>query len=74
MPAKSGWGHSVAEEGVRLGVACNATQLALYSHDPERTDDDIDDIVQHCKDFVDSAESPLDVFAAYEGLTMELIP
>ena len=74
MPAKSGWGHSVAEEGVRLAIACGAKRLALYSHDPERTDDQIDQIVTQCKKFVDSAESNLTVFGAFEGQTVELIP
>ena len=31
MPAKNGWGHSVAEEAVKLAMASNAKKLALYS-------------------------------------------
>lgn len=72
MPAKSGWGHSLAEEGVKLAIACNAKQLALYSHDPERTDEDIDMIVEECKAFVHQAESELSVFAAYETQTVDI--
>lgn len=71
MPAKSGWGHSVAEEAVKLAMACNAKQLALYSHDPERTDDDIDAVVEHCNEFITIAESPLSLFAAAEGMTLQ---
>ncbi|TPV56047.1 MBL fold metallo-hydrolase [Aestuariibacter sp. GS-14] len=71
MPAKSGWGHSVAEEAVKLAMACNAKRLALYSHDPCRTDNDIDDIVAHCNEFISAAESPLNMFAAYEGLSID---
>ena len=63
MPAKNGWGHSVAEEAVKLAMACNAKKLALYSHDPERTDDDIDDVVNHCN-VRTVAESNLQVFAS----------
>lgn len=71
MPAKNGWGHSIAEEAVKLGMACKAKKLALYSHDPERTDDDIDMVVEHCNQFVTAAESNLHVFASSEGQTLE---
>jgi len=71
MPAKNGWGHSVAEEAVKLALASNAKKLALYSHDPERTDDDIDDVVKHCNEYVTVAESTLHVFASSEGQTLD---
>ncbi|WDT84936.1 MBL fold metallo-hydrolase [Alteromonas sp. 009811495] len=71
MPAKTGWGHSIAEEAVKLAMACNAKKLALYSHDPERTDDDIDDVVTHCNEYVTIAESTLHVFASSEGQTLD---
>ena len=71
MPAKSGWGHSVAEEAVKLAMACNAKRLALYSHDPSRTDKDIDDIIDHCNQYITIAESPLQLIAAHEGLTID---
>lgn len=67
MPKKSGWGHSVAEEAVKLAMASNAKRLALYSHDPERTDDDIDNIVEHCNQYITAVEYNLDVFASSEG-------
>ena len=71
MPAKNGWGHSVAEEAVKLAMACDAKQLALYSHDPERTDNDIDDVVDHCNEYVTVAESTLSIFASSEGQTLD---
>ncbi|WP_137166366.1 MBL fold metallo-hydrolase [Salinimonas lutimaris] len=72
MPEKSGWGHSVAEEAVKLAMACRAQRLALYSHDPERTDDDIDKVLAHCHDYIASVEAPLVLEAAAEGLTIQL--
>ncbi len=71
MPAKSGWGHSVAEEAVKLAMACQAKRLALYSHDPSRTDSDIDALINHCNQYIAIAESPLELVAAYEGLTID---
>ena len=70
MPAKSGWGHSVAEEAVKLAMASNTKQLALYSHDPERTDDDVDAIIEHCHLFIEAADAPLKLFASAEGQTL----
>lgn len=67
MPAKSGWGHSVAEEAVKLALACRAKRLALYSHDHTRTDDDISAIESHCQEVIAIAEAELQVFAAAEG-------
>ena len=52
-------------------MACNAKKLALYSHDPERTDDDIDDVVTHYNEYVTIAESTLHVFASSEGQTLD---
>lgn len=72
MPAKSGWGHSVAEEAVKLAMASNCKRLALYSHDPERTDDDVDAIIEHCRLFIDAAAAPLELFAAAEGQQLQL--
>lgn len=72
MPAKSGWGHSVAEEAVKLAMGSNAKRMALYSHDPDRTDDDIDKVVEHCNEYIAIAESGLELFAAFEGQTLNL--
>lgn len=71
MPAKSGWGHSLADEGVRLALASKAKKLALYSHDPERTDSDIDLIVKQSKEFLDSLDAELEVIGARESLVLE---
>lgn len=71
MPQKYGWGHSVAEEAVKLAIGCNAKALALYSHDPERTDNDIDAMVTHCHEYVTITESNLKLFASSEGQTLD---
>jgi ribonuclease BN (tRNA processing enzyme) len=71
MPAKTGWGHSVAEEAVKLAMASNSKKLALYSHDPDRTDEDIDKLVEHCMDYITIAESNLEIFASAEGQLLD---
>lgn len=42
---KIGWGHSTWEHGAKLAEAANVGQLVLTSHDPSRTDEQIDALV-----------------------------
>lgn len=72
MPAKSGWGHSVAEEAIKLGLACTAKRLALYSHDPERTDIMVDEIVSHAEDIILISGGEMECFGAFEGQSLSL--
>ena len=62
---KSSWGHCTQDYAVAVAASCGAKRLAMFHHDPERTDDELD------------AYSPCesvstDVFAAREGLVVEL--
>lgn len=43
MPMKKGWGHSLISESISFAQSAEVGQLAIYSHDPERTDADLDD-------------------------------
>lgn len=72
MPAKAGWGHSVAEEAVKLAMACKAKRLALYSHDHTRTDTQIEQIEQHSQELIDLVNAPIEVFGSAEGLVIDL--
>lgn len=72
MPAKSGWGHSVAEESIKLALAANVKRLALYSHDPERTDDMIDSIVEHANLIIEIGGGNTSCIGAHEGLVFKL--
>lgn len=72
MPAKSGWGHSVAEEAVKLAMGSRAKRMALYSHDHIRTDDQIAEIEKHCQEIIEIGGADLELFAAAEGLSFKL--
>ena len=72
MPAKSGWGHSVAEEAIKLALAANVKQLALYSHDPERTDLMVDDIVEQANQIIAIGGGTTLCFGATEGHSFTL--
>ncbi|WP_088331688.1 MBL fold metallo-hydrolase [Lacimicrobium sp. SS2-24] len=71
MPKKSGWGHSIAEEAVKLAMACRAKRLALYSHDEVRTDSEIESLEHHCQEVIEIGQMDLQLFAAAEGICIE---
>ena len=66
LPAKVHLGHSAVEYAVGLAEQARALRLALFHHDPDRTDDEIDTIVAGL------AATPVDVFGAAEGSSVDL--
>lgn len=61
-----GWGHSTWRDAVSVAIAAQVGQLVLTSHDPYRTDDEIDAIVAAARD-----QFP-DTVGAAEGLEIPL--
>jgi phosphoribosyl 1,2-cyclic phosphodiesterase len=59
-------GHSAVEYAVGLAQAAGARTVALFHHDPARTDDEIDALV------VAHAGGTVEVIGAAEGLTIDL--
>jgi len=48
-PARLTWGHTPAELAVDFAGAARATRLALFHHDPSRTDDALDALLARCR-------------------------
>lgn len=40
-PARQGWGHSTWEQAVRLASEAGVKRLALFHHDPDRSDEEL---------------------------------
>jgi phosphoribosyl 1,2-cyclic phosphodiesterase len=57
-----GWGHSPARAGVVVAERAAARKLALFHHNPDATDDMIDEMVART-----AARTQIPVFAAAEG-------
>jgi CheY-like chemotaxis protein/phosphoribosyl 1,2-cyclic phosphodiesterase len=72
-PQKEGWGHSPAEWTVDYAVAARAKRLALFHHDPLRSDEALDRLLAVCRERLAAAGSELEVFAAAEGHVVELV-
>ena len=73
-PSRQGWGHSTVEYVVDAARRSGVAQLALYHHDPGRHDDAIDAIVDDARTRSAAAGFAGEIFAAAEGLQIELAP
>jgi phosphoribosyl 1,2-cyclic phosphodiesterase len=66
--AKSHWGHCTVAYAVSVAKTCGVKALALFHHDPSRTDAQIDTLTAEARALHDA--KGIAVFAAYEGLTV----
>lgn len=77
-PQKVNWGHSTIEYVVDVALAARVRRLALYHHDPMRTDDQIDELVELAnnriakKHTADHSYEPLEVFATADRQSFEV--
>jgi ribonuclease BN (tRNA processing enzyme) len=71
-PPKAGWGHASTRDAVHLALRARARRLALFHHDPERSDDALDRIVDDCRDLIARAGARLECLAAQEGAELLL--
>lgn len=69
---KLGWGHSPLEKAVDYALAGNVKRLALFHHDPLRTDEAVDDMVERARRRGLEAGASLEIHAATEGEVVEL--
>lgn len=64
-----GWGHSAIEHAVAVAKRNNVKQLALFHHDIQRSDDQLDELLK--QPFIAQNEG-VDIFFAREGMVIEL--
>jgi phosphoribosyl 1,2-cyclic phosphodiesterase len=69
-PGHVGWGHSSMTEAIAFASGAEVGRLRTFHHDPEHDDDTIDRLVD---DAVGSSPGTLDVAAAAEGRSVELV-
>jgi phosphoribosyl 1,2-cyclic phosphodiesterase len=62
---KIGWGHTPIEDAITAAKKAGVKQLALFHHDPERSDDQLDEMAAiYC---TAEQSDPLQIFFAREG-------
>jgi phosphoribosyl 1,2-cyclic phosphodiesterase/DNA-binding response OmpR family regulator len=71
-PDRTGWGHSTVEYVVDLANRANVARVALFHHDPNRTDEQVDALVALARTHAAAVGYDGEVFAAAEGATVEL--
>ena len=62
-------GHASVEYDVALAVEAGARRLALFHHDPWRTDDEVDEVLGLAREV---AAGRVEVVAAYEGMAVDV--
>jgi phosphoribosyl 1,2-cyclic phosphodiesterase len=69
---KKGWGHSTFNDVFDLARKAGVKRLALFHHDPGHDDETMDKLVAECARTASSNGSAIEVFAAREGLAVEV--
>ncbi|MBN1931883.1 MAG: MBL fold metallo-hydrolase [Desulfobacterales bacterium] len=68
--SKMGWGHSSFEHAISAALRAKVKRLALFHHDPLRTDSQIDELSEkYCRK---KYPNNLEVFFAREGMQIDL--
>jgi phosphoribosyl 1,2-cyclic phosphodiesterase/CheY-like chemotaxis protein len=70
--SKVGWGHSSIEFVVKLAQHAQAKHVVLTHHDPLRTDDALDGIIEKIRNTLETNHSTVLVSAAREGEVIDV--
>lgn len=65
--AYRGWGHSSIDEAVALAAEASVARLVLFHHRPERTDAELDQLLDEARARAAALGAALDIEAAAEG-------
>jgi len=71
-PSRTGWGHSTFSESLRLAEEGDVKQLLFFHHDPDRSDEELDEIVSRLRDEGMARGCAVGMEAAAEGLVLRL--
>jgi phosphoribosyl 1,2-cyclic phosphodiesterase len=72
MPHKRGFGHSLVEDVLELGQFAKPGRLVLFHHDPDRTDDALDQIGTRARAWLQEHAKGVDLTVANEGLSIDI--
>ncbi len=67
-----GWGHSTTHDSINLAINAGIKKLFLFHHDPQRTDNQLDFIVDHYRNKMKEKGYDLEIYAAMEGKTFDI--
>jgi phosphoribosyl 1,2-cyclic phosphodiesterase len=71
-PSKVEWGHSAVSQVAALAARAEVKRLHLFHHDPDQTDDDIDDKLLEVRTALSKLKSAVQCEAPAEGSSVSL--
>lgn len=72
MSTRRGWGHSTVGEACALASEAGVRRLALFHHDPDRSDAQLDAIGEHARELLRRSGPAPELIVAHEGLSLPL--
>jgi len=66
------WGHSVYTDALRLALEGGVKKLGLFHHNQERTDDQMDAIVEDCRRIAKQQGRTMDCFGLHQNMEIKL--
>lgn len=66
------WGYSIYSDALQLALEANVKEFDLFHHNHERTDSELDKIVNHCIEIIESKKSSLECYAVQSGMEIKL--
>ncbi len=67
-----GWGHSTFNQAVELALKAEVKELGFFHHDPDRTDEDLDSIIEKHRNSLSQKGSSLKLYGVFEGMEIDL--
>jgi len=67
---KKSWGHSTYADAVSLALEAGVKKLGLFHHNQDRTDDEIERIVERCREMILQNGSSMECVALYQGMEL----
>jgi phosphoribosyl 1,2-cyclic phosphodiesterase len=67
-----GWGHSTTHDSVNIAINAGIKKLFFFHHDPQRSDNQLDYIVDHYRQKMKEKGFDLEIFAAMEKETYDV--
>lgn len=67
------WGHSTYQEALKLATEAGVEKFGLFHHNVERTDNDVDEIIEVCRTILERKnKAHMECFALHQGWEIEL--
>ena len=66
------WGHSVYKQALQLAIDAGVKKFGLFHHNQDRSDAAVDEIVADCRKTIRERKAPLECFAVYQNMEIEL--